>query len=84
MRLFTRYTFPFELSALLLTVATIGAVVMARRRDLEPQDTGLAPPVDEAGVREEAGVDVLGSHEPGTGDAGIQGRDPQPPTDGEG
>jgi NADH-quinone oxidoreductase subunit J len=39
LRLFTRYTWPFELSALLLTVATIGAVVLARRRDLEPEDT---------------------------------------------
>ncbi|GGI05733.1 NADH-quinone oxidoreductase subunit J [Egicoccus halophilus] len=37
-RLFTRYTLPFELSALLLTVATIGAVVMARRKDLAPDD----------------------------------------------
>ncbi|MEX2324236.1 MAG: NADH-quinone oxidoreductase subunit J [Nitriliruptoraceae bacterium] len=37
-QLFTRYTFPFELSALLLTVATIGAVILARRRDLEPED----------------------------------------------
>jgi len=36
--LFTRYTLPFELSALLLTVATIGAVLMARRRDLAPDD----------------------------------------------
>lgn len=39
LRLFTRYTWPFELSALLLTVATIGAVILARRRDLEPEDT---------------------------------------------
>ncbi len=38
LRLFTRYTYAFELSALLLTVATIGAVILARRRDLEPED----------------------------------------------
>ncbi|MEX0705643.1 MAG: NADH-quinone oxidoreductase subunit J [Nitriliruptoraceae bacterium] len=38
LRLFTRFTYPFELSALLLTVATIGAVILARRRDLEPED----------------------------------------------
>ena len=37
-RLFTRYTLAFELSAVLLTVATIGAVVLARRRDLAPED----------------------------------------------
>jgi NADH-quinone oxidoreductase subunit J len=36
--MFTRYTFPFELSALLLTVATIGAVILARKRDLAPED----------------------------------------------
>jgi NADH-quinone oxidoreductase subunit J len=37
-RLFRRYTYAFELAALLLTVATIGAVIMARRRDLLPED----------------------------------------------
>ena len=37
-RLFTRYTLVFELSAVLLTVATIGAVILARRRDLLPED----------------------------------------------
>jgi NADH-quinone oxidoreductase subunit J len=36
--LFTRYTYPFELAALLLTVATIGATIMGRRRDPEPDD----------------------------------------------
>jgi NADH-quinone oxidoreductase subunit J len=45
LRMFTRYTWPFELSALLLTVATIGAVIMARRRDLEPEDTDEAAAV---------------------------------------
>jgi NADH-quinone oxidoreductase subunit J len=37
-RMFTRYTLVFELSAVLLTVATIGAVILARRRDLLPED----------------------------------------------
>jgi NADH-quinone oxidoreductase subunit J len=37
-RLLTRYTLAFELSAVLLTVATIGAVVLARRRDLARED----------------------------------------------
>lgn len=46
MRLFTRYTLSFELAALLLTVATIGAVILARRNDLEPED--LDDPADAA------------------------------------
>jgi len=47
-RLFTRYTLPFEMSALLLTVATIGAVVLARRRDDEPEDDPAFATVDVA------------------------------------
>ena len=51
-RLFTRYTLVFELSAVLLTVATIGAVILARRRDLTPEDEDApaeaAPAVDVA------------------------------------
>jgi len=43
MRLFTRYTLSFELAALLLTVATIGAVILARRNDLEPEDLDTDP-----------------------------------------
>jgi NADH-quinone oxidoreductase subunit J len=71
-RMFTRYTLPFELSALLLTVATIGAVILARRRDLQPEDeepayVGPAGP-DPVGTGEEAGVDVLGSHGEGSPD----------------
>jgi NADH-quinone oxidoreductase subunit J len=71
-RMFTRYTLPFELSALLLTVATIGAVILARRRDLEPEDeeSAYAMPVpDHEGAGPgEAGVDVLGSHGEGSSD----------------
>jgi NADH-quinone oxidoreductase subunit J len=49
-RLFTRYTLVFELSAVLLTVATIGAVILARRRDLAPEDSDDADaPADVAG-----------------------------------
>jgi NADH-quinone oxidoreductase subunit J len=68
-RMFTRYTLPFELSALLLTVATIGAVILARRRDLAPEDEEPAyvtPGGDTASS--EAGVDVLGSHGEGSPD----------------
>ncbi|MEX1176997.1 MAG: NADH-quinone oxidoreductase subunit J [Nitriliruptor sp.] len=42
-RMFTRYTFPFELAALLLTVATIGATILGRRRDPEPDDEDDEP-----------------------------------------
>ncbi len=55
-QLFGRYTFPFELAALLLTVATIGAVILARRRDLDPEDLdpedldGSEPPPGAAGL----------------------------------
>ena len=42
-RLFSRYTLVFELSAVLLTVATIGAVILARRRDLAPEDSDDEP-----------------------------------------
>ena len=41
--MFTRYTYAFELSALLLTVATIGAVILARRKDLAPEDEDEEP-----------------------------------------
>jgi NADH-quinone oxidoreductase subunit J len=75
-RMFTRYTLPFELSALLLTVATIGAVILARRRDLQPDDeepayaapVGGPHPTAADGPGEEAGVDVLGSHGEGSHD----------------
>ena len=36
--LFTRWTFPFEASALLLIVATIGAMLLGRRHDTDPDD----------------------------------------------
>ncbi len=36
--LFTRWTFPFEASALLLIVATLGAMLLGRRHDTDPDD----------------------------------------------
>jgi NADH-quinone oxidoreductase subunit J len=42
--MFTRYTYPFELAAILLTVATIGATIMGRRRDPEPDDPVVVVP----------------------------------------
>ena len=53
-RMFTRFTFPFELSALLLTVATIGAVILARRHDLAPEDEDQEPA--EIPVSDQAGI----------------------------
>jgi NADH-quinone oxidoreductase subunit J len=89
-RMFTRYTLPFELSALLLTVATIGAVLLARRRDLAPEDEEPAyvTPSGDAPA-EEAGVDVLGSHGEGSPDEPRPAEDPRSshdprPSDGQG
>jgi NADH-quinone oxidoreductase subunit J len=89
-RMFTRYTLPFELSALLLTVATIGAVILARRRDLEPEDEEPAlvaaspdPTGDDEAGLQEAGVDVLGSHGQGSPDEPRPDPDPRP-SDGQG
>ncbi|MBW3665297.1 MAG: NADH-quinone oxidoreductase subunit J [Actinobacteria bacterium] len=65
-RLFGRYTFPFEASALLLTVATIGAIVLGRRHD-DPEDLMgdgvIDPPLPDretesaSAVDDEPGVD---------------------------
>jgi NADH-quinone oxidoreductase subunit J len=64
-RLFTRYTFPFELAALLLTVATIGATVLGQRRDPGPDDE-LDGPIDGAGTHVPA--DVLAAELDGVSD----------------
>jgi NADH-quinone oxidoreductase subunit J len=64
-RLFTRYTFPFELAALLLTVATIGATVLGQRRDPEPDDE-LDGPIEGAGTHVPA--DVLAAELDGVSD----------------
>lgn len=49
--LFGRYTFPFELAAVLLTVATIGAMLLGRREDVAQADDpawvpSITPPDD--------------------------------------
>ncbi len=60
---FTVYLFPFEITAGLLVIAVVGAVVLARR----PSATGQGElPTDEEAV--EAGEDVAGGG--GTGEAG--------------
>jgi NADH-quinone oxidoreductase subunit J len=51
-RMFTRWTFPFEAASLLLVVATIGALVLGRRKDEdlpadEAYDTSAAVPGDD-------------------------------------
>ncbi len=46
-RLFGRYTFPFELAAVLLTVATIGAMLLGRRDDVaQADDPAWVPSVE--------------------------------------
>jgi len=47
--LFTRYVFPFEVTSILLIVAAIGAMVLARQRKVPP---GTRIPVNEAGPGE--------------------------------
>ena len=62
MQLFTRWTFAFEAAALLLVVATLGALVLGRRRDPHLEDD-LAPsapvpdPADLADARALVGAD---------------------------
>ena len=53
-QLFTRWTFAFEAASLLLVVATLGALVLGRRRDpaLEDDLAPTAPVPDEEDLRE--------------------------------
>ncbi|MFA9432726.1 NADH-quinone oxidoreductase subunit J [Egicoccus sp. AB-alg2] len=69
-QMFTRYTLPFELSALLLTVATIGAVLMARRRDLAPDDIEVAADAQRPGPVSDADVLAAGD-QIDTGEEGV-------------
>jgi NADH-quinone oxidoreductase subunit J len=74
-RLFTRWTFPFEVAALLLVVATIGALVLGRRKDpsldeLEPS----APVPDEDDLAELAAAVERGTG----GDPDATGESGQP------
>ncbi len=84
-RLFTRYTYPFELAALLLTVATIGAVIMARRKDLEPEDIddlgpGAEGPDDDHDPLAALSAELAGSDEGADPDL-LAGREPRPSSD---
>ncbi len=78
-RMFGRYTFPFELSAVLLTVATIGAMLIGRRKDLDQADDpawepSITPPDD---VEAEMAMASLESASIAAGD-----RDRRPVQDG--
>ncbi len=77
-RLFNRYTFPFEAAALLLTVATIGALILGRRNDPPPGDdpayepTGRRPTdedVEQVGALIGARTSTGPEGEPGAGEA---------------
>jgi NADH-quinone oxidoreductase subunit J len=74
-RMFTRYTYPFELAALLLLVATIGATILGRRRDPEPEDPpGGVLPGDEPGDLDAVPADeAAGIHD--ESDGALQGSD---------
>ena len=50
-RLFTRWTFAFELAALLLVVATLGALVLGRRKDPVIEDDPLDDPAIQDAAR---------------------------------
>lgn len=55
--LFTRHVLPFEIAGLLLTVASVGALILARRRDDEDDaEPGLEPATDdvEPGAEDDA------------------------------
>ena len=88
--MFTRYTYPFELAALLLTVATIGAVIMARRKDLHSEDLdddpGEGPP--DVGPRDDhdplamLSADLAGDDQGADPDL-LAGREPRPADDEE-
>ncbi len=72
--LFTRWTFPFEAAALLLTVATIGAMLLGRRTDPDPdEDPAWVPSMvvsdDVVDLDDEDGHDPgPGEQRPGAGD----------------
>jgi NADH-quinone oxidoreductase subunit J len=76
LRLFTRFVWPFQLAALLLTVATIGAVILARRRDLEPEDLDLEVAGIDTGPVSDA--DLLAQDPDAAGEAGTDVAGEQP------
>ena len=80
----TTYLFPFEIASLLLMVAAVGAVVLARRRrGLTPGDEDPAPlpylRSDFTGtLAEAAGIEPGFGTEPEPHRAGAGGREPEP------
>ena len=73
--LFTDYVFAFEITAVLLTIAVVGAVVLARRSSQEPIDLEEFP----EGTFLERRLDVEDGVEPGLADGGdVDGGEPLP------
>jgi len=73
--LFTRWSFPFEMAALLLTVATIGAMLLGRRTDVDPDvDPAWAPSM----VLPEVGPDDDVDERADTGEVAEQRSDEEP------
>ena len=63
-RMFGRYTFPFELAAVLLTVATVGAMVLGKRVDLHQDDdpawASTVPPPDDEDLERRLALEAEG------------------------
>ena len=84
----TRYLFPFEIASILLLIAAIGAVVLARRRRglEEPEEPDLrvrAPrPAYTGTLAEAAGMRPLDSEEPPVPEVARVGDSADPPTPG--
>lgn len=72
-RLFTRWTFAFELAALLLVVATLGALILGRRKDPEIEDDPLDDPAIRDTARSLADVEEDDEVEPETSSPAIAG-----------
>ncbi len=62
-RLFSDYVWPFEVTAVLLVIAAVGAMVIGRRTERPEELTDRDIPVDEA-ARRQAGVDALARRSP--------------------
>jgi NADH-quinone oxidoreductase subunit J len=82
-RMFTRYTFPFEAAALLLVVATIGALVLGRRHDPDEDDPAYAPSGSRP-TEDDAADLVEAQRERSSGDVAVDTADTsaEPPQEG--
>jgi NADH-quinone oxidoreductase subunit J len=78
---FTRYLFAFEVTSVLLVIAVVGAVVLARKPGRRVGDEGYAAPGSPEPGEDGSAEAAVGSHAPGpteagVGDANADGREP--------